>query len=595
MAGAASQQNIRKAGNTTLTHTLFNQSPNPTTGTANIESDPRFIDPENGDYRLLPGSPALDAGSNQSWQETAVDFDGEPRRIGTVDLGPFEAAAANTGPFRANFTENLRRGETELEVVFTAHVAGANTNDLTYWWDFGDGSSLVTTDRTVVTNTYAAGIYSVALAVTNALDEGSSISREAHVLVSPLDFYVSNTGGGILPYDNWADATDDIRWVVDNARGNDHVYIAGGDYKLMFPLIWREATGAEIRGGYQGTSASTLGPVDPALWPTVIRRDPKRKVLRVMTIRNVTNGVLTGVTLQDGFCNREYGRFPGGGLGIYDSSDLVISNCIVRNNTAVFPGEGDDISMGGGGIYSKNSSGLLTHGQITGNHIQESWYDHILKGGGMQIEGGTWRIEHCEFVDNLNGSVSSDVLRTKIQGGGLYVNAATVNLIQCILADNMYIYAPSGKLGGGIYLASGALSITNATLATNSISGVHVAAGTAKIAHSILWDNGKDIVGTADLTYCNTRDGVAGVGNMSADPLFADVPLDYHLKSRVGRWTPAGWVKDHEHSPCIDAGPRGELADDEPQPNGARLNLGAYGGTEQASMSLVLGTVFIIR
>jgi hypothetical protein len=38
-------------------------------------------------------------------------------------------------------------------------------------------------------------------------------------------------------------------------------------------------------------------------------------------------------------------------------------------------------------------------------------------------------------------------------------------------------------------------------------------------------------------------------------------------------------------SPCIDAGdPDSDFAD-EPESNGQRINLGAYGGTEQASKS----------
>ncbi len=594
MGSGGNNQNIRKAANTTLFNTLFDRSPG-VTGTGTISVDPRFADPANGDYRLLPGSPAIDAGDNQAWQETAFDFDGNPRRVGTVDLGAFEALAGDAGDFRANFTEDRRRGETELDVVFTAHAAGANTNGLSCWWDFGNGTVLEATDRLVVTNTYAPGIYSVSLAVTNSANEGAEIARQAHIVVSPVEIYVSNDGAGTLPFNSWASATPDIRWAVDNARGGDRVYLKGGDYPLMYPLIWWGASGAEIRGGYEGTGGDGPGPVDPAQWPTVIRRDPDRSVMRVGSIYEVTNGVLAGVTVQDGFCERNYGRFPGGGLGIYESTGLVISNCIVRNNMAVYPTTGDDRYMGGGGIYAENSTGLLTHSRVAENHVQESWYNHVLKGGGMQIEGGLWRIEHCEFLDNFNGSTSYDS-RADVLGGGLYANGATVRLKNTVLADNMYIVPPGDKLGGGIYLTDGTLNVTNATIATNSVSGVHVAAGTAEITHSILWDNGTDVVGAVAVTWSNTRDGLSGVGNMSADPLFAEVPVDFHLKSKVGRWTPSGWVRDLEHSPCIDSGPRKvSSVEIEPMPNGARLNLGAYGGTEQASMTLIAGTMFMLR
>ncbi|GAF78502.1 unnamed protein product, partial [marine sediment metagenome] len=84
-----------------------------------------------------------------------------------------------------------------------------------------------------------------------------------------------------------------------------------------------------------------------------------------------------------------------------------------------------------------------------------------------------------------------------------------------------------------------------------------------------------------------------GDGNIDADPCFAD-PCngDYHLKSQAGRWEPSGqtWVQDAVTSPCIDAGiDVGNPASDwtaELWPHGKRINMGAYGDTPEASMSV---------
>jgi len=46
-----------------------------------------------------------------------------------------------------------------------------------------------------------------------------------------------------------------------------------------------------------------------------------------------------------------------------------------------------------------------------------------------------------------------------------------------------------------------------------------------------------------------------------------------------------GWISDESTSPCIDAGDPSSDWTAEPWPNGERINMGAYGGTNQASKS----------
>jgi hypothetical protein len=87
------------------------------------------------------------------------------------------------------------------------------------------------------------------------------------------------------------------------------------------------------------------------------------------------------------------------------------------------------------------------------------------------------------------------------------------------------------------------------------------------------------------------QNGWSGRGNLNSDPLFADPENgDFHLKSQAGRWEPNGgnWVVDTTGSPCIDAGNPDEPVGLERFPNGGRINIGAYGGTPQASLSLQL-------
>lgn len=75
--------------------------------------------------------------------------------------------------------------------------------------------------------------------------------------------------------------------------------------------------------------------------------------------------------------------------------------------------------------------------------------------------------------------------------------------------------------------------------------------------------------------------------SFSRDPLFVSpVNQDYHASSLGGSWHGEAWTTDAFQSPCIDAGDPFNEWDSlafESAPNGGRVNLGAFGGTPQAS------------
>lgn len=70
-------------------------------GIGNLSIDPKFENPANGDFHLLAGSPAIDAGFNAAPGLLSVDFDGNPRiqnatgsSMPIVDIGAYEATGA---------------------------------------------------------------------------------------------------------------------------------------------------------------------------------------------------------------------------------------------------------------------------------------------------------------------------------------------------------------------------------------------------------------------------------------------------------------------------------------------------------------------
>ena len=83
------------------------------TGTGNTNTDPLFVNPGNGDLRLQPGSPCIDAADNTAVPAgTTTDLDGEPRFVDdpdtidsgnggppVVDMGAYEFQGGSTCPW----------------------------------------------------------------------------------------------------------------------------------------------------------------------------------------------------------------------------------------------------------------------------------------------------------------------------------------------------------------------------------------------------------------------------------------------------------------------------------------------------------------
>jgi len=199
--------------------------------------------------------------------------------------------------------------------------------------------------------------------------------------------------------------------------------------------------------------------------------------------------------------------------------------------------------------------------------------------GAILCDRSSPTIANCLIVGNRAGGT---------HGAAIHCTRSNAVFLNCTIADNA-----GGPQGAGLVLSDSAIQMTN----------------------SILWGNTpNEVLALGDsapsLRYCDIRGGWTDGDNLNLDPLFAWRGLwvnpkdpneilaaqeeralwrdgDYHLKSQAGRWDPAAriWVQDDGSSPCLDAGdPLGASAN-EPAPNGDRLNLGAYGGTTQASKS----------
>ena len=240
-------------------------------------------------------------------------------------------------------------------------------------------------------------------------------------------------------------------------------------------------------------------------------------------------------------------KYHGGGVAYCDG--VILNNEVVENSS----------NWSGGGLYACN-------GTISGNLISRNSTDKYMDGGGLALCQGP--IRNNVITENTagdyggglyecDGGISNNVISRNWAGGGLH--GCDGPIFNNVIADNK---------GNGLTSCQGV--IENNTVSGNS-GGISGCKGT--IRSCIVWGNasyrGQLWNSSVPFYSCveNWREG--GIGNIAHYPYFVDPDEgDYHLSS---------W------SPCIDAGDPSSSYANEPEPNGARIDMGAYGNTSEAT------------
>jgi Leucine-rich repeat (LRR) protein len=203
------------------------------------------------------------------------------------------------------------------------------------------------------------------------------------------------------------------------------------------------------------------------------------------------------------------------------------------------------------------------------------------KGGAIACIGSSPTIRNCLIVGNRSSASAGAIIYCE-QSRSVFEN--------CTLADNV-----AGENGAALYSVDCNLTVANSILWGNLPEQIQV-------------ESGNDPM----ILYTDVQGSYPGIGNIDSDPLFArpgswadpldpelapaepDAPDaiwvkgDYHVLSEIGCWDPSSsaWIQNKLTSPCIDAGDPDAPWAAEPQPHGANINMGVYGGTDQASYSL---------
>ena len=264
-----------------------------------------------------------------------------------------------------------------------------------------------------------------------------------------------------------------------------------------------------------------------------------------------------------------------------------------------------------------DSGGAIYNGPYDLNLINCTFIENKAPGGGgLFSRNGNLFVNNCIFSGNTadtGGGLSS---QTTLGDLGNVIPNYTLSINNCLFSGNHTIHE-----GGAIYNFSVNSVITNCTFTQNRAKNGNTLAlnsyedqdqSIIQLRNCILWNGSNEmfiddspIIPKIDISFSNIQGGWEGMGNINNDPAFVDsgywdtndtpkdvnddfwIDGDYHLKSQAGRWNSDSqtWLQDDATSPCIDTGDPNTPIGLEPFPNGGYINMGAYGGTAEASKS----------
>lgn len=301
---------------------------------------------------------------------------------------------------------------------------------------------------------------------------------------------------------------------------------------------------------------------------------------------------------------------------IEDCTPKIIENTISNNS-----------SPNGAGICCMLSSPVITGNTITENEAGEGAGIAFYRAYGTTSKNRIFNNHASKYGGAILCKYSSDplILDNSITGN---TSDERGGAIACMprwdqqypsnpVIKNNIISGNDAAGGAGIWCEYSEPVISNNTIVghgyDNLLNGaaIHCVGLEAKIINCIIWNNEAwDLFGCTATYSCVRRqyplwnENPAGEGNIYTDPCFASPGHlndngtwhtwaddfwvdgeDYHLKSQAERWDPnsESWVIDDVTSPCIDAGDPNSPVAFEPFPNGIIVNMGAYGGTVEAS------------
>lgn len=512
-----------------------------------------------GDFRLLAGSPAIEAGDNSLALDASGtlaglagdeatdlagdarlhdgDYDGTP----TLDLGCYESDQPAIIAPLADVTLNFATGASSAAFDLDDHFGGTG---LTFVVSVSSADLLATLDEENVLHLALTdeflndGTYTVTITATDA--EGRTLQQTFTVTFALTRLYVSTSATGAATGRTWDDAFPELRDALAVASADDEIWVAEGIYKPSASSATAQfltLDGLAIRGGFSGDETD-LDEADPAAHLTILSGDIDgddtvdahgitlgyldhgpgggNTSVPLVSIPANTSATLSGLVI----CGA-----ASSGIQTNSGATLVLTDCVVRGNQRT----GD-----GGGLNALGSTHTISDTRFLQNYA--SAHGGAIRNGATT---STMTLDRCVLAGNASGSNGGAYA---VKGGGS--GNRNIRLRDCLLTGNS-----AANDGGAIHSWVGGTTmyLTNCTLAANHAAGeggsIFWLYGVGVIANNTLvWGNSSapaiktENFATATWKYCliegsdgsaawdATELGTDGGNNLDADPLFVSLP-----------------------------------------------------------------------
>ncbi|MCD4817703.1 MAG: right-handed parallel beta-helix repeat-containing protein [Candidatus Cloacimonetes bacterium] len=215
--------------------------------------------------------------------------------------------------------------------------------------------------------------------------------------------------------------------------------------------------------------------------------------------------------------------------------------------------------------------------------VYVSFLDYCIFEYGKSFGGGNGNLGGAIYLENSSGVSIKHTSISKCMaefGGAIYATANSNFLLQ----NSLLVENNAGIQGSVIYCEQSSPTFLNLTVANNNqnslstVLPIFLLDSNPSVKNSIIWNVNSDFElsqagsSNAIVSYTSIQDDIQGEGVINIAPTF-----------KTSSYKLAVVDPNNQSNQLVDAGDPADDIGQEPNPHGGRINMGAYGGTIEAT------------